>query len=207
MIERLLDVLLDERFVGSKHILNAGKLLSSFQYYGSDGVYSGINVDISIRCLKCSFRFLEETSGVPKDDSRSRNVAAMFHLSLLYSSFCPWLFLYSKSPEWHKPGRFDMLVDYLMQICEEEKNYVAIGDAFWVLAGLRGSPGTLEGKRVYIDRIIRFMSQDTPLRTRHAAMRAGHQVRTDITSLGQDDGPLIISPYFSHSGRRATAGQ
>lgn len=203
IIKRFLDVLLNEDS-NDHYILTTRKLLPSCRYFGRD-VDDGDNDDISIQCLKLGFRFLAEQTGISGDSM----VATMLRLSIFYSPFVPWYgdFLNQPGPwpefkywlglpEWYTPAQFELLADYLMRICEG-MDYAAIEDAFWVLAGLRCSPGTLDRKRIYIDKTIQFMRMDIPHRTRLAAMTAAYMVRTDIVSLGRDD--AILRYHFSHA--------
>ena len=89
-------------------------------------------------------------------------------------------------PDWHTPVQFDLMVDYLLRVCEVT-DYDIIGDILVTLASLRGSPSTLECRRLYIGAVIRCMSQDISLYARRAAMNAASSVRTDVALLGRDD--------------------
>ena len=139
VIKRLLDVLLDEDQNDQSYAWNAKRLVASFRYIGgnTDGAN---NEDISIRCLKLSFRFLEEEPGMSRADIR---VATMLRLSLFYSPSIKWYFLHRRGPgpeklfwpgppDWHAPNQFCLLVNYLTLACEGT-DYDAISDAFWVL--------------------------------------------------------------------------
>ena len=154
---------------------------------------------MSIECLETSFRLLEEPADQSNDD-----VAAMLRLSIFYSTHNIWSYLYQEGPRtrtsywlgapyWHTPTQFDLLVDYLMRVCEET-DYVAIEDAFVVLAGLRGSSRIPD---TYIDTTIRFMGPAIPLRVRHAAINASSVVQAEVASLGRDNGSLRYR--FSHA--------
>jgi hypothetical protein len=107
-----------------------------------------------------------------------------------------WTFLYRAGsdsvpywggpPDWLTQAQFDLLVDYLVRI-GQGTDYIAIGDAFAVLAGLRGSPSTPERMHVYIHTLMRSMGLEMPLRARHAAMSAASAVRAEIALLGRED--------------------
>ena len=62
-------------------------------------------------------------------------------------------------PEGYTPAQFDLLVDYLLRVCEGT-NHEAIGDTFVILAGLRGSPTIEESKRLYTETTVRCMGHD-----------------------------------------------
>lgn len=204
MFKRLLAILLNEVPVEPSHTLVAKSLLHTLCSYHGKTSNHGTNQTMSIQCLQCTFRILEDERGVSEDDVRFNNVTAMLHLCLLHSSLKEtdrvWHFLHQKGssveswywlepPDWHTPQQFDLLVDYLLWLCDRT-DYVAIGDAFAVLAGLRGSPSTLIRKRTYIETVICFMGSEKPLHTRHAALNAACMVRTDIASMGKYDASL-----------------
>ena len=194
MITRLLDILLNEPSIQQEvaqehHILNARKLLLSFRYLGRD-VEDGNNNDIAIRCLKLSFRLLDNEGEVSRDGM----VTTLLSLSNFYYRYHFWRFLCQRGPRpqwvywlgppsWHTPAQFELLVDYLMRLCQGT-DYVAIEYAFWVLGALRHSPRPLD---VYIARTIHFMGPDMPFRTRIAAMNAACIIQTEVALLGRDD--------------------
>ena len=155
----------------------------------------------SIQWLKLCFGFLaDERPATEGAEVRSKDVAAAIRHSLLSSplrlDYLIWLFLHEAGPskviywmgqpDWHTPAQFDLLVDYLLRVCEGT-DYSVIGDTLVTLGSLRGSPSTLERKRLYIEAVIRCMSQDTSIYARHAAMSAASSVRTAIALLGRDD--------------------
>ena len=159
------------------------------------------NHEHSIQWLKLCFQFLvDERPATEGAEVRFDDVAATLRHSLFSSplreDYLIWLFLHETGrgkeacwigrPDWQTPAQFDLLVDYLVRVCEGT-DYDIIGDTFVVLAGLRGSPSTLERKRLYIETVIRCMSQDMPIYARHAAMSAASSVRTEIALLGRDD--------------------
>jgi hypothetical protein len=100
--------------------------------------------------------------GHARDEMHFKEVAAALHLSCSYYPIwkedLTWLYLCfpdrSKWLDWHTPEQFDLLVDYLIRACDGN-NYTTIGDSFVVLADLRGSPSTLERKRLYIEATLR----------------------------------------------------
>jgi hypothetical protein len=161
------------------------------------------NYPRSVRCLKLCFRLLEDP-GTDRDQVRSTDVAVALRLNFVYSVTVEehevWTCLYRKGsnpalphwgglPDWHTQAQFDLLVDHLVQ-AGQGTDYIAIGDAFAVLAGLRGSPSTIERKRLYIQTMIRFMGLEFPLRTRRAALCAAYALRTNVVSMDRDDEPL-----------------
>ena len=198
VIKRLLDIFSNESSVEERHILNAKKLLQPLYHHLERDPY--YDHGISIRCLKLGFHFLGQ-KGVS-----GNKAATVLHLSVLCSPVNPWYFSHHEygpdrwhwlgPPDWHTPSQFGLLVDHLIQVCEK-KDYDAIYDAFVVLAGLRGSPSTLERKRTYIERMIQFMELDTPLNVCEAALNAACVVRTDVASLGRDD--ALFRYHFSQA--------
>ena len=204
VLKRLLNVLsqaslegMHEPRIEERHAQNARKLLPSFQYLGRH-ITDRADDAISIQCLKLSFHFLDE-AGVSGVDIQSKNVATMLRLSLLYSSRSSmWKFLHQDGsgsewvywlgqPDWHTSAQFELMVDYLLRTCERT-DYDTIGDAFVILAALRGSPSTLERKRLYIETIIQSMGAEIQLYVRLAAVNAACMVRTEVASMGRDDG-------------------
>jgi hypothetical protein len=203
VIERMLDLLLNEASAPPQDMnaiaLSARKLLRPLANdAGRVDILS--NHDRSIRCLKLCFLFLEEEYPNTGNPLRSKDVASAIRLSLVYSPTIVdtriWKFLYqfgprfelywAGRPDWHTPAQFDLLVDYLLRACEGT-DYATIGDTFVVLAALRGSPSTLERKRLYIETTTRLMALEVPLYTRHAAVSAALAIRRDIASLGRED--------------------
>ena len=195
MVTRLLDILLNEPSVRQNlalvehHIPIARKLLPSFRYLGRD-VEDGNNDDISIKCLKLSFRLLEGKADVSRDDM----VTTMLRLSLFYHphNFTQFLCQYGPGPQWrywlgppswHTSAQFKLLVDYFMRLCQGT-DYTAIQYTFLVLGALRHPPRPLD---IYIERTIQFMAMDIPSHTRIAAKNAACAIRTEIASLGRDD--------------------
>ena len=203
-MKRMFDVLLDEASVSvsvySTHAGNASQLLQPLRQYLDEYVDGGpYDRDISIRCLKRGFHFLEQDY-ISGNHVQSNNVATMLRLSLFYSPLRntdqqfvtqfgpePERWYWRESLNWHTPAQFDLLVGYLVRVCEEGTDYVAICDAFVVLGGLRDSPSTLELTRTYIETTMRFMALETPIYTRHAALIAASVVRTKVASMGRDD--------------------
>ena len=187
-----MDVLSNKVHVKPRHALNARELAQLQPFYAYLRQCPDIiNYAIPMRCLEISFNFLEEEVG--EDD-----VAIMLRLSLCCSPGDYWNFLHRRTdsiwywvepPDWHTPAQFDMLADYLVLVCDNT-DYDAIADAFWVLAGLRGSPSTLKQKRIYIEKIIHIMGQNISDVARHAAIHAACIIRRDVALLGQDDGLL-----------------
>ena len=215
---------MNEPRIEERHTQNARKLLPSFQYLGRQT--DRADDAISNQCLKLSFHFLEEAE-VSGLDIRFKNVATLLRLSLFYSPRSSmWGFLHQDGsgpewiywlgqPDWHTSAQFDLLVDYLMR-AYEDTDYDAIGDAFVVLAALHGSPSTLERKRLYIDTIIQCMGQEVRLSVRLAALNAACMVRTEVASMGRDDGSLryrfsqalasAVRPYY-HSTQEQYSSQ
>ena len=185
------------------YILNAKKLLQpSFRYLGRYAI-GAFDAELSIRCLKCSFRFLEDVNA-SGDECQSKDVATLLRLSLFYNRFrneqqifyflhqskpCLELLFWTRRPDWYTPAHFDLLVDYLLHRCDS-LDFDSIGDIFVVLAGLCDSPRTSEGKHMYVETMIRFMGPGIPHRTRRAALNASYMVRADVAAIGLDDGSL-----------------
>jgi hypothetical protein len=202
VVDRILDLLLAEAPVSQQgYALDAKKLLHSLVYSTHCQGYD--NYQRSVQCLKLCFHLLQDPS-TEGDQDQFTNVAAAIHLSHMYSrmveEYKVWTFLYlgqraskrsywSGPPNWHTQAQFDRLVDYLVK-AGQGTDYTAIGDAFAALAGLRGSPSTLERKHLYIQTITRFMESEVPLRTRHAAMSAAYALRTQVAAMDRDDEPL-----------------
>lgn len=205
VINRMLDVLLGKASITiiPSHTQNARNLLEPlFAYLEKYGSHNDLtDVNISIRCLKLSFRFLEAAKAESFNQALSKYVATSLRLSHQYSPHTgaarSWTFLHQfgsapewwywlGSPNWHTPAQFDLLVDQLWQVCGD-KDYTVIGDIFVALAGLRGSPSTPERKRIYIETAIRYMELEIPFRTRHAAMNATCMIRSEVALMGRDD--------------------
>ena len=158
--------------------------------------------DVSMRWIKLCFRYLEdERPGTDGADVRFKDIAATIRHTLLSSPnqeyHWIWLFMHRVGPtedemcwigppEGYTPAQLDLLVDYLLRLCEGT-NYEAIGDTFVILAGLRGSPTSEEKKRLYIETTVRCMGHDQSVYVRHAAMSAASAIRTEVVSLGRDD--------------------
>jgi hypothetical protein len=202
VVDRILDLLLKEAPVSQQgYALDARKLLHSLAYRKHGQCCD--HYQRSVQCLKLCFRLLQDPS-TEGDQDQFTYVAAAIHLSQMYSMAVEehkvWTFLYlgqreSKRmywggpPDWHTQAQFDLLVDYLVK-AGQGTDYTAIGDTFAVLAGLHGSPSTLERKCLYIRRMIWFMESEVPLRTRHAAMSAAYAFRTEVAAMDRDDEPL-----------------
>jgi hypothetical protein len=204
VLYRILHLLCDETSGSPRgYALEARKLLWPLAY--SRHGHSFANYYISTQWLKFSFRLLLDpsTDGLG-DQIRFPDVAAALRLSFQFVALTKehdiWSFLYLSgseqsrpywggAPYWHTQAQFDLLVDYLERVCQGT-DYTTIGDTFAALAGLRGSPNTLERKRLYIQTMIRFMGSEIPLRARYAAMSAAFEFRTEIASMGQDDETL-----------------
>jgi hypothetical protein len=202
VVDHILYLLLSEAPVSQGgYALDARKLLRLLAYNKHGRGYNVYR--ISVQCLKLCFRLLEDSS-TDGDQDQFTDVAAAIHLSHMYSRMVEeqkvWTFLYlgqqesqwsywGGPPDWHTQAQFDLLVDYLVK-AGQGTDYTAIGDAFAVLAGLRGSPSTLERKHLYIQTMIRFMESEVPLRTRHAAMSAAYALRTEVAAMDRDDEPL-----------------
>jgi hypothetical protein len=184
-----------------EYVLDARRLLQPLAYSQHGQSYD--HYRRSVQCLKLCFHLLEDP-GTDRDQVQFTDVAAALRLSFLYSVMVEELkvgtFLYRARsdglqpywggpPNWHTPAQFDLLVNYLVLVCQGT-DYTAICDAFAVLAGLRGSPSTPERRRLYIQTIIQFMESDIPLRTRRAAMNAAYSLRTEVASMDRDDEPL-----------------
>jgi hypothetical protein len=200
--DRILHLLLGEALVSQReYALDARRLLRSIAHNQHGNDYQ--NYQRSVQCLKLCFRLLEDPS-TEEDQVQFTDVAAALCLCHVYSRMVEeskvWTFLYragsdeSRSywggpPDWHTQAQFDLLVDYLLSI-SQGTDYTAIGDTFAVLAGLRGSPSTLERKRLYIQMMIHHMESEIPRRTRYAALSAAYALRTDIASMDKNDEPL-----------------
>jgi hypothetical protein len=200
VIDRILDLLLGELSVSQQDFSrNARKLLLPLAHLHER--HNQVTQIVSIRWLQLCFRVLEnERSGIEGVDDRFKDVVAILRLSLLSSaireSYWIWLCMHeigpshvwywNGKPDWHTPAQFDLLVDFLLRVCEGT-DYAAIGDTFVVLAGLRGSPSTPEKTRLYIETTIRYMGQEVPIYARHAAMSAASEVRAEVASIGHED--------------------
>jgi hypothetical protein len=202
VVDRILELLLGEAPVAQQgYTLDARKLLGPLAYSKHGQRYD--NYPRSVQCLKLCFRLLQDPS-TEGDQDQFTNVAAALRPSFLYCAVVAdeevWAFLHRKGsspgsyywggrPDWHTQAQYDMLVDYLVK-AGQSTDYTAIGDAFAALAGLRGSPSTLERKHLYIQTMIQFMESEVQLRTRHAALSAAYALRTEIASMDRDDEPL-----------------
>ena len=202
MTARLLDLLLSRPSVSQQGFQrNARQLLWPLAHHHLERhVRTQGDHQESIRWLEVCLQFLaDEWPATEGTEVHFKDVAVTIRHSLLSSplrkEYLIWLFLHETGeialywmgqPDWHTPEQFDLLVDYLLHVCEGT-DYDIIGDTFVILAGLRGSPSTLERRRLYIEAMIRCMSQDTSIYARHAAMSAASAIRTEVALLGRDD--------------------
>ena len=200
---RLLDLLLNRPSVPPQlesFQRNARQLLWPLAHPLERHVGTKTDHQESIQWLKLCFQFLADERQAEGAEVRFNDIGATLRHSLLSSpnreNNLIWMFLHEAGPTeelcWmdrpnlHTPAQFDLMVDYLLRVCEGT-NYDIIGDTFVTLASLRGSPSTLERKRLYIGAAVRCMDQEIPIYARHAAMSAASSVRTEIALLGRDD--------------------
>ena len=176
VISCVLGVLLGDNSPGHGWQLRALKLLPSvLQHFVKGRIYFSDRCT-NKKCIKYCFRLLEEASGTEAEDNvRSRTVASLIH----HFQCSRW-----EPRNWYTQRKFDLLVDYHLQICEG-MDYDIISHTFRMLSGLGGSPSTQDRMRRYIDTMVQFMGQK--LLNVYPALVAACQARKDVALIGRDD--------------------
>jgi hypothetical protein len=178
VLNRALAVLLNE-IQEPRWLENALKLIHPLLQDSKTDIFIFRDRRTCERALKFCCRLLEDDSDTLGDDQvRSKSVAILIR-DIVYAND-------SDEPLPHTQTQFDLLVDYLIHICEGTDSQV-ISDTLWVLSWMGGSPSTRDRTHRYIDTIIRSMGQEN---THRSALRAACAVRSLVASVGQDDESL-----------------